>query len=184
MSSIQDTQDNHFLGKQEQIVFISYSHDSDDHKKECLKLKIQMLKDGITCIIDQDESFPENGWALWCEKQIESADFVLIICTEEYTKRFNHDEQAKKGNGAKWEGHIIRQTLYDNQINNVKFIPVVLNKADRDHIPRILSGYTNYLITDPAQYKELYGYITNQSKFNYPAKGNLRYLHYLERMIH
>lgn len=176
MSNIKDTQGHRFLSEQDRIVFISYSHDSDDHKTKCLQLKIQLLKDGINCIIDHDESFPENGWALWCEKQIERADFVLIVCTNEYTKRFNHDEQAEKGKGVKWEGHIIRQTLYNNQVNNSKFIPVILNETDRIHIPLILNGYTNYLITDPIKYKELYEYITNQSKFSYPPKGNLRKL--------
>jgi hypothetical protein len=39
-------------------VFISYSHDSDQHKDRVLALSDRLREDGIDCIIDQYETSP------------------------------------------------------------------------------------------------------------------------------
>ena len=94
-------------------VFISYSHDSPAHQARILALSDRLNDDGIDSIIDQYEQSPEEGWPLWCEKQVEQADFVLVACTETYLRRYRKEEVAGKGLGVTWEGHIITQELYD-----------------------------------------------------------------------
>lgn len=56
---------------------------------------------------------PPEGWPLWCERQIEAADFVLMVCTETYRRRVKGDEPQGAGLGVVWEARIIRQLLYD-----------------------------------------------------------------------
>lgn len=75
-------------------VFISYSWDSDEHKERVLALA-NTLRDpwGIETDIDQYVRAkplytPEQGWDLWMQKRIEWAEFVLIVCTETYKRRF------------------------------------------------------------------------------------------------
>ena len=58
-------------------VFLSYSHDSPQHKAEVLSLARSLRADGCNVTIDQDELFPPTGWTLWMNEQIEQADFVL-----------------------------------------------------------------------------------------------------------
>ena len=66
-------------------VFISYSHDSDDHKQSILALSDRLRSDGIDCQIDQYlNGAPAQGWQRWMEGQIEAADFVLVVCTKIY----------------------------------------------------------------------------------------------------
>jgi hypothetical protein len=65
-------------------VFISYSHDSEQHKEWVLALSNTLRQHGIDCQIDQYVTFVEEGWMLWMQQQIENADFVLLVCTKKY----------------------------------------------------------------------------------------------------
>jgi len=123
-------------------VFISYSHDSEEHKDRVQALSDRLRADGIDCIIDQYETSPPEGRPRWCNNQIEEADFVLVVCTEIYERRFNGIDSTRKGKGAKWEGAIITQELYDYQGRNKKFIPIIFIPKDENHIPIILRGAT------------------------------------------
>jgi hypothetical protein len=68
-------------------VFISYSHDSAQHADRVLALSDRLVQDGIDVVLDQYESSPPEGWPLWMDKHIRSADFVLMVCTETYFRR-------------------------------------------------------------------------------------------------
>jgi SEFIR domain len=52
-------------------VFISYSHDSPEHKDRILALSDRLRQAGIDCSIDQYEQSPAKGWPRWCERQVE-----------------------------------------------------------------------------------------------------------------
>ena len=43
-------------------VFISYSHDSQEHADRVLDFSDKLVKDGIDCILDQYETAPAVGW--------------------------------------------------------------------------------------------------------------------------
>ena len=90
-------------------VFISYSHDTIQHQERVLGLADRLRGDGIDAEIDQYNASPPEGWPLWCERQIETADFVLMVCTETYHRRVKGDEQPGQGRGVVWEAGIIRQ---------------------------------------------------------------------------
>jgi hypothetical protein len=76
-------------------VFISYSHDSQEHCERVVALAEQLRRDGIDAWVDQFEKSPGQGWPLWCSRQILGAKYVLLICTEHYRTRFFGLEQAK-----------------------------------------------------------------------------------------
>ena len=82
-------------------AFISYSHDSEAHKNRVFNLSERLRADGIDCHIDQYEIAPPEGWARWTRDQIRQADFVLVVCTETYERRYEGTEVAGKGAGAK-----------------------------------------------------------------------------------
>ena len=69
-------------------VFISYSHDDRPHQDRILNLSNRLRRDGIDCRIDQYEISPPQGWPRWMDEQIEEADYVLVVCTQEYHQRF------------------------------------------------------------------------------------------------
>jgi hypothetical protein len=125
-------------------VFISYSHDSQEHGDRVLTLSDRLRGDGIDCRIDQYEVSPPEGWPRWMVNQIEDADFVLVVCTENYERRFRGKEESGKGLGAQWEGAIITQELYDAEAHNTMFIPVLFSPDHSAYIPIVLRGVTHY----------------------------------------
>ena len=142
-------------------VFISYSWDSEEHKEQVLSLANTLRNPwGIETDIDQyvrgkPPFTPPQGWDLWMEKRIEWAEFVLIVCTETYKRRFRGDEEPGLGRGVTWEGTIIRQRLYNDQLVNTKFIPVVFSSQDSTHVPTILNGNDKYVIKDERSFRDL-----------------------------
>jgi hypothetical protein len=142
-------------------VFISYSWDSEEHKEKVLRLANTLRNPwGIETDLDhyvraKPPYTPAQGWDIWMERKIEWAEFVLIVCTETYKRRFRGDEEPGIGRGVTWEGTIIRQNLYNKQLRDTKFIPVVFSAQDWDHVPTILDGRDKYIIEDPRSFKEL-----------------------------
>ena len=109
--------------------------------------------------------------------QIEEADFVLVVCTENYEKRFKGKGEAGKGIGAKYEGAIITQELYYSEANN-KCIPIVFSSEDSKYIPSILKSATYYTLYTEKNcdeiYDKLYARLTNQTLVLKPILGELR----------
>jgi hypothetical protein len=116
-------------------VFISYSHDSQEHSDRVWGLSERLRQDGIDCRIDQHEESPADGWPRWCRNQVQESKFVLVLCTETYKLRYEGKAAADTGPGAKWEGYVIIQELYDAEGKYTKFIPVVFSLDDASHIP-------------------------------------------------
>ena len=153
-------------------VFISYSHDSETHLKLVLTLSDHLRSDGVNCHIDQYEESPPEGWPRWCDKQVRDADFVLVACTEIYLRRFQGEEETGKGLGVNWEGHIITQELYNAQMRNSKFLPIMFASEDERFIPTPLQGATHYLL--PEHYDDLYRRLTNQPLIAKPPLGTMK----------
>jgi len=81
--------------------------------------------------------------------EVEQADYVLVVCTETYARRFRGHEEAGVGLGARWEGAIITNFLYVEQDDSTKFIPVVVDGDDRKHIMAPLSLTSFHVIGRP-----------------------------------
>src|SRR3954447_25066037 len=98
------------------VVFISYSHDSDPHKQTVRELA-DYLRDvhGLHVVIDQDmlPGGPAQGWPHWSKDQVRRADKVLLVCTENYCRRYLGCEDPGVGLGAVCEARLIDQELYN-----------------------------------------------------------------------
>ena len=162
-------------------VFISYSHDSDEHMERVLSLADRLRADGVDAMIDQYVHDPEDGWQVWTESQMRDADLVLVVCTETYLKRAERREEPGTGHGAIWEISVGYVLLYNQGMKNKKLIPVVFDKADLVYIPLPLQSYTNYCIADDHGYLELYRRLTNQPFITMPELGKLESLPRRER---
>jgi hypothetical protein len=154
-------------------IFISYSHDSEDHREQVLKLADRLRDEGINCRIDRYEEAPSQGWAKWMMDEIDAAKFVLIICTEQYDRRFRGKEEIGKGKGATWEGTIVTQALYDSQGSNSKFIPVLLNSNDEGFVPLPLRSSNIYKLDRENGYQLLYRRLTDQHETPAPPLGTV-----------
>ena len=57
-------------------VFISYSHDNQNHLDRVLNLSNKVRRQGMDCNLCQDEESPEKGWPRWADRNISDADDV------------------------------------------------------------------------------------------------------------
>ena len=154
-------------------VFISYSHDSDAHRQNILALSDRLRDEGIDCYIDQYiNGAPPQGWQRWMEQQIEAADFVLVVCTDIYLKRFKGEDRLG-GRGVNFEGALISQTLYDNFQQNTKFYPLISDQGSIDHVPLILKSGSTYKFNE--EYESLYRVLTDQPRAEARPLGKLKH---------
>ncbi len=128
-------------------VFISYSHDSEEHREAVAQLAASLRTRGIDAWIDRYVLPPEEGWVRWMKRQIEDSDFVLLVCTEVYRQRFD-GRASGEGRGVTYEGLLASQLIHDGGSKNRKFIAVLLNPGDTAHIPLELRPYSYYLLPE------------------------------------
>jgi YD repeat-containing protein len=155
-------------------VFISYSHDSLEHLDRVLVLSDRLRVDGIDCNIDQYEESPPEGWPRWMINQIADAKFVLVVCTENYERRFRGKEEEGKGRGVRWEGAIITQEIYEAEAKNTVFIPVLFSPRSAANIPLVLRSSRYYELYAPEGYDLLYRRLTHQPLIMKPELGSRR----------
>lgn len=128
-------------------VFLSYSHDSENHRRNIADLAQELRSKGLDAQIDQyAESKPPLSWPHWMSEQLREADFVLLVFTETYARRFEGRERPGVGLGARWEGAIVTSDLYHEESDTVKYIPVVVAADDSRLIPAPLRLTTFYVI--------------------------------------
>lgn len=158
-------------------VFISYSHDSAENADGVLNLAERLRRDGIDAQIDQYViGTPHEGWPRWMLDKIDWADFVLLICTETYYRRFRGHEEPGKGKGADWEGQLITLDIYNARSDTVKFVPAICAAKDERFIPEPLSGHTRYVLDAEESYAQLYAFVTGQAGVRPAELGEIRKL--------
>lgn len=146
-------------------VLISYSHDSPEHERRVLALANRLRTGGVDCRIDLYEAAPAEGWPLWMDRWLRTADFVLMICTEAYLRRARGEEIPGRGLGVRWESSQIYRQIYEAAMANRKFIPCVFTDADQRFILDPLRSYTHYVVG---------------SEDGYEKHGNLRSVAYFD----
>ena len=101
-------------------IFISYAWDKENDEK-VIKLA-EMLEEYKELNVKFDKWDINKGQEipLFMEKEIQQSDFVLVICSNRYKE--NTDKRIG-GSGYK-----------------DRFLPVLLNENDKDHIPNFLTG--------------------------------------------
>jgi hypothetical protein len=145
-------------------VFISYSHDSDEHRDRVLGLSERLRADGIETLLDQYvNGAPAGGWPRWMLNQLDAAAFVLVVCTETYYRRFRGFETGGKGKGVDWEGALITQEIYDSRSTSLKFVPVLFSLDAEPFIPEPLRSGGYHLLTSESGYAALYDFLLGQA---------------------
>lgn len=153
-------------------VFVSYAQENKPHQKQVTELVEYLRSNGIDASFDRDvNGTPKKGWPHWMEDQIRSANYVLVVCTETYLRRYQQAEKPGKGKGAIWEGSIIRQEMYDNAGNNEKFAAVLFDSKDEAFKPQPLKAHTHYLFPD--RQVELLRWLTNQPAYTPAPLGKV-----------
>ena len=93
-------------------VFISYSYDSEEHADRVLALADALCDGGIDVILDRYvHPAPAEGWPLWMDRNLDEAEFVLMVCTEIYARRVMGPAEPGKDLGVLWRGADLQPDL-------------------------------------------------------------------------
>lgn len=150
-------------------VFISYSHDTLEHKKWVLEVATRLRTNGIDAILDQWELGAGSDIPHFMEENLASADYIIMICTRNYV------EKANKGTGGVgYEKMIITATLMKS-VNETKIIPIVRQVTDKS-VPTFLTSkmYIDFSKEDEFEfaYDNLIREIHKSPLFTKPPVGN------------
>ena len=127
-------------------VFISYSHDSPEHKRWVSELAVQLRRNGVDAILDQWDLRLGDDITRFMERGIVDADRILIVCTDNYVSKANTGE-----GGVGYERMIITKEIVENQGNN-KFIPIIRQTEWEDKTPEFLKERAYIDFTDDNQF--------------------------------
>lgn len=160
-------------------VFLSYRWENNIHEKKVLALANELINNGIDCKLDKIEQALNKGnpdWKLWIDRELPTAHFILVICTESYKNCFNSEESCTGEGGVEYEARLIRNKLKDNNV-----LPIIFNTHDKEHIPLSMRSLGRYNLFE-AQFN-VYDYksgycalvrkITDQPQFDFPEVGKI-----------
>ena len=123
-------------------VFISYSHDSPEHKLWVSELGAKLRRNGVDAILDQWDLGLGDDITRFMERGIVDADRVLVICTDQYVSKANAEE-----GGVSYERMIVNAQLVQN-LGTDKFIPIIRQASGKEKTPiflgtRVYADFTN-----------------------------------------
>ncbi len=149
-------------------VFISYSHDSQEHKLWVLNLATRLRGNGVDAILDQWELGPGSDLPHFMEQAITGSSRIIMICTERYV------EKANQGTGGvAYEKMIVTADLI-RQIGSNRVIPLLRQVGPR-LLPTFLSSkvYIDFSLPDNYEtgFDELLRELIDAPLFQKPPLG-------------
>lgn len=134
-------------------VFVSYSHDSQAHKKWVLEFATRLRHVGADAALDQWDLGPGDDIPHFMERNLATADRVIMVCTANYVEKAN----AGAG-GVGYEKMIVTADLMQ-KVDSNKVIPIV--RQDGTHlIPTFLRSKLHLDFSREDQFEESFDNLT------------------------
>ncbi|QHQ17502.1 TIR domain-containing protein [Pectobacterium parmentieri] len=150
-------------------AFVSYSHDSMEHKKWVLDSATRLRNNGVDAILDQWDLKPGDDLPSFMERGLISADRVLMVCTDKYVEKAN----AGAG-GVGYEKMIVTADLLKT-IDSNKVIPLI-RQSGHSSVPNFLRSKLFLDFSRPDQYEfsfdELIRTLHNAPLYEKPSVAN------------
>jgi hypothetical protein len=159
-------------------VFVSYAHDTEDHKAQVLRL-CQVLRDqGIDARLDTYDDNERRDWGVWYIEQVTRADFVFVIASRGYRIAGDGQAAATCNRGVQSEAALLRDLLHaDRPTWTRKILPVVLPGRSVDEIPLFLQPHfaSRYIVAEVSAsgIEQLLRTITGQPAHPQPDLGDI-----------
>jgi len=158
MSNQESTSERQDTGSPPPVVFLSYSHDSKEHKQWVAALAQKLVQNGVQVLFDQWDLDPGDDVPKFMERAVSKADRVLMVCTSAYVRKAD-DGQG----GVGYEAMVVTGELVTN-LGTKKFIPIVRQTGQEKLRPRCVST-------------RLFIDLSEETTFDEGFEGLLRELH-------
>ncbi len=115
-------------------VFVSYSHDGEEHSDWVLQLATRLRSNGVDAVLDRWNLRLGQDLAAFMEKGLSSSHRVLCICSQAYV-----DKADTGRGGVGYEKQIITAELLAD-LNQDWLVPVIRNNPQTRKSPRFLGS--------------------------------------------
>lgn len=132
-------------------LFVSYSHDSEQHKDWVLTLATRLMGNGVDVVLDQWDLTLGADLPLFMENGLTDANRVLAVCTDPYVQKAN----AGRG-GVGYEKMILTAQLM-HDISSDRIIPAVRAGTATPPVPTFLSSRVYIDFRDDLSFEAKYG---------------------------
>jgi hypothetical protein len=158
-------------------VFITYAHDSPEHKTMVLQFA-EFLRAHIGLDVHLDSWYDNRrrDWSAWAVEQWTKADYFLVVASPAYRRRADGTAPADEGRGSQFEAAMLRDNLTkDLHRETERVLPVVLPGMSVEDIPTFLNAHsTTRFHVDAfteAGVAELVAAITGEGRYPMPERG-------------
>lgn len=134
----------------EPAVFISYSHDSEEHKDWVLQLATRLRSNGVNVILDRWNIKLGSDLASFMERGLSKSSRIVSVCSSTYVKKAN---EGKGGTG--YEKQIMTSEFINDQNHNW-VIPLIKNNPEIRKTPTFLGGRMFISFEDANLYETKY----------------------------
>jgi hypothetical protein len=123
-------------------VFVTYAHESDEHKRVVLALAECLHDAGVGVVIDVDAWPDRNDWQIWTTTHILGSDFVLAVASPTCRMVGDGTIDPRLNLGLQAEMRTLRD-LYtaDCPTWSRRILPIVLPGMSIKDIPLFLQPY-------------------------------------------
>ncbi len=147
-------------------VFLSYRHESDDHRARVRDLAERLEKAGLAVVLDQfaqERDFhgggPNEGWPRWSKNQAGNGSHkVLIVASAGWFRCYEGREVPGQGLGASAETGVIEQRLYNVAGVNADIRIVTFSALTPAEVPADLQRYHRF--ADRVDFGDLVHWLT------------------------
>jgi len=149
-------------GTRRQRVFISYSHEDANHDHSVRELADSLSRRTDVRFDGYFKGAPREGWPAWTERELSNADYVVLVFSPTYRRRWEGTEPTGVGLGAVWETQMARTRLYAEG-NYKSVIPVYFARGSVQDIPDVLR-YNSAHYQLPDQYAGLEDHVAGPTE--------------------
>lgn len=116
-------------------VFISYSWDTDEHKAWVRRFGEDLQARGIAVWLDQFELRLGDDVTKFMERGVSEADYVLLICTENFGQKAN-----ERHGGVGYEQAIVTSEILNSNPTRGRFVCILRQGAPSLSLPRYMQS--------------------------------------------
>ncbi len=157
-------------------VFVSYTHDSEEHREAVLAFADFLVRQGIDVVLDRWAADHRRDWQAWMSRSIIESDHVLVIASEGYQRMGDGNGPNHLNLGGQAEAALLRDRLQgDRAAWTAKILPVLLPGHGRHEIPDFLqpnaADWYEVRANTPEGAESLLRVLTRQPRDLPPALG-------------
>jgi hypothetical protein len=131
-------------------VFVSYSHDTEEHKTWVFELAARLRRNGVDVIFDQFEARLGSDLPLFMEQGLSNSNRVICICSDNYIAKANSGSS-----GVGYEKRIVSSELMRDS-SRAWVIPIIRSCSSLEKVPAFLKGLRYVSFEDDQLYEGNY----------------------------